>query len=582
LQRLAEWALCAPGVVLGRALRRHWSHAVEGTGFAGTLTLSWSALRNYLDTPIFASLLMKRSGVKNYRAAIRRAVFDGNLESVLDEHFWMSRQSSHAETCKELSEALQVRSVTSLFRALPGVGESHVRCHAALPFTEARVQIRRGDDRPPEEKILRTDELRKAFNSPFWPHVLVTTSVGQEGLDFHVWCDALLHWDLPHNAVDLEQREGRIQRYAGRSIRRAIAAEDLALPTEGSPWQRLGEYAEAHMSDPSGLSPWWILPSATLSRLVFDVPMSEQGARLEQLHQDRLLYRLALGQPDPEDLVARLGQRGEPHSAPPVLLDLSPYFKKQSDETFIYLSEASATYSQVLNFARENARGVLEEAFNSATDLELVRLEQDPNGAEGDNIAVTEDLSTKRILSLLGKYDQYYAKLLQLKSITRTYASNYDDWYSNNKYFESWQTPVYNDLSWYNASNPPNTEIVAHAVLDTNFAYPLWLGLGQSVTKPVLPKYVPPSEVIPVDTAVGVVPTDSASATPITPDTASVDTSETKSYLTGQGSVLASWMVQDTTAKPVYTQDAIKKQLDTAKVVYFRKTFNITGNPQGG
>jgi hypothetical protein len=28
---------------------------------------------------------------------------------------------------------------------------------------------------------LRSDTLRRAFNSPFWPHVLCTTSVGQEG-----------------------------------------------------------------------------------------------------------------------------------------------------------------------------------------------------------------------------------------------------------------------------------------------------------------------------------------------------------------------------------------------------------------
>jgi TolA-binding protein len=255
------------------------------------------------------------------------------------------------------------------------------------------------------------------------------------------------------------------------------------------------------------------------------------------------------------------------------------YFKKQSDENFAYLSEASATYSQVINFARENARSILEEAFNSATDLELVKLEQDPNGAEGDNIAITEDMATKRILSLLGKYDQYYAKLLQLKSITRTYASNYDDWVSNNKYFESWQTPGYNDLSWFNASSPPNTQIVAHAALDTNFSYPLWLGLGQSVVKPELPKYVPPSEVVPVDTLTS---TTVDSAATSNPDTPTVDTSDTKSYLTRTGFLADSWVVQDTSARPVYTQEAIKKQLDTAKVVYFRKTFTIAGNPQGG
>lgn len=258
------------------------------------------------------------------------------------------------------------------------------------------------------------------------------------------------------------------------------------------------------------------------------------------------------------------------------------YFKKQSDEAFIYLSEASATYSQVLGFARENSRSILEEAFNSASDMELVKLEQDPHGAEGDNIAITNDPGTKRILSLLGKYDQYYAKLLQLKSQTRTYASNYDDWFSNNKYSDLWQTPAYNDLSWYNAAAPPNSEIVSHGALDTNFAYPLWLGLGQSVVKPQLPKYVPPSEIVPVDTAMPVT-LDTMGVVPADADTAAVDTNQTQSFINNSRSIAEAWIVQDTSAaKPVYTQEAIKKQLDTAKIVYFRKSFNIGGNPQGG
>ena len=56
------------------------------------------------------------------------------------------------------------------------------------------------------------DVVRGAFNSPFWPFVLASTSVGQEGLDFHWYCHAVVHWNLPSNPVDLEQREGRVHR----------------------------------------------------------------------------------------------------------------------------------------------------------------------------------------------------------------------------------------------------------------------------------------------------------------------------------------------------------------------------------
>jgi len=34
----------------------------------------------------------------------------------------------------------------------------------------------------------RTDTVRTAFNSPFRPFVLASTSLGQEGLDFHPYC----------------------------------------------------------------------------------------------------------------------------------------------------------------------------------------------------------------------------------------------------------------------------------------------------------------------------------------------------------------------------------------------------------
>ena len=41
------------------------------------------------------------------------------------------------------------------------------------------------------------------------PFVLATTSIGQEGLDFHNYCRVIMYWNLPSNPMDLEQREGR-------------------------------------------------------------------------------------------------------------------------------------------------------------------------------------------------------------------------------------------------------------------------------------------------------------------------------------------------------------------------------------
>jgi hypothetical protein len=161
------------------------------------------------------------------------------------------------------------------------------------------------------------DDLRRAFNSPFWPHVLATTSLGQEGLDFHVWCRHLLHWDLSHSPLDLEQREGRIQRFGGLStrtvlakqLREAVLADNTAWK---SPWQTLAEMAEAaSVNDSSGLSPWWGCDSEAIERHIVKLHHSKHVFRFNELSQQRLLYRLALGQPHQQDFIESVSRLPE-------------------------------------------------------------------------------------------------------------------------------------------------------------------------------------------------------------------------------------------------------------------------------
>ena len=73
-----------------------------------------------------------------------------------------------------------------------------------------------------------------------------------------------------------------------------------------------------------------------IERYIFDVPMSEQAQRLQWVQEQRLLYRLVLGQPNQEDLVKALsrqiGQNGldgkELHQA---MLQLSPWFGSHTE-----------------------------------------------------------------------------------------------------------------------------------------------------------------------------------------------------------------------------------------------------------
>jgi hypothetical protein len=157
---------------------------------------------------------------------------------------------------------------------------------------------------------LRGDSLRKAFNSPFWPHVLCTTSVGQEGLDFHLWCRRLVHWDLPLDPVDFEQREGRIARYASLAVRRSLAqdhaGEALAVGSDGSPFLRMLDITRRQPPSRTGLERWWLPADGRPESISFDWKFTIKSVRKETMLKNLLYYRLALGQPDPKAFMTML------------------------------------------------------------------------------------------------------------------------------------------------------------------------------------------------------------------------------------------------------------------------------------
>jgi len=54
--------------------------------------------------------------------------------------------------------------------------------------------------------------LVSAFNMPFFPEVLISSSVLSEGVDLHWECRTIIHHDLDWNPSNLEQRTGRLDR----------------------------------------------------------------------------------------------------------------------------------------------------------------------------------------------------------------------------------------------------------------------------------------------------------------------------------------------------------------------------------
>jgi len=328
---LCDLALAGPGVCALRALRRIGVGLDAGDpNLLSAAARIASGFRSLFNMPETIAML-RGSGEDTYWRLTLQYGIDGNLQSMLDEYVHVLRESlglqEHSPEGQVAGIAECIQSVLSLRTAqirideikMSGDGfaldDFNTRCRFALRFGDIR------DDN--NQALVRADSVRDAFNSPFRPFVLASTSIGQEGLDFHTWCHAVVHWNLPSNPVDLEQREGRVHRYKGHAVRKNVAERygltALSMAHEGGdPWQTLFQIAAQGKSNGlSDLIPYWIFEdgSARVERRIPLLPYSKEVGKLKRLKQGLALYRMVFGQPRQEDLLFSLSQNGNHESA---------------------------------------------------------------------------------------------------------------------------------------------------------------------------------------------------------------------------------------------------------------------------
>jgi len=324
---LAELAMHSPGNIAWRALGR-----LTGEDDSITLQGQWTAaaalangLRSLFNRVESTLLLTQLYPDLAYWQAVLAYARSGNLQAVLDEYLHHVRSSVGDESlddvsllrlAKEAAGALSMRP--SRYIAFDPSGSS-----TGIPLG-SRFALRYGSPRAQTED-LRMPEVRAAFNSPFWPFVLTTTSVGQEGIDFHWWCHSVVHWNTPASPVDFEQREGRVNRFGGHAVRRNIALrhrEDVLASPGSDPWEAAYEAASRVGHGLGDFCPYWIYPGPhAVERHLLPFPLSQDGPRAEALKRDLAHYRLALGQPRQEDFLALLKNTGNPVGQP---VDLTP------------------------------------------------------------------------------------------------------------------------------------------------------------------------------------------------------------------------------------------------------------------
>ena len=165
---------------------------------------------------------------------------------------------------------------------------------------------------------------------------MASTSIGQEGLDFHNYCRRIVHWNLPSNPIDLEQREGRINRFECLAIRQNVADRYGQTTFKKDIWNEMFQQAkDAEKTDGcSDLIPFWGLTEkkdmVRIERIVPMYPFSRDEISYERLIKILSLYRLTLGQARQEELLEYIFQNFEDiEEMKDLFINLSPFYKNQ-------------------------------------------------------------------------------------------------------------------------------------------------------------------------------------------------------------------------------------------------------------
>lgn len=318
---LADFALGAPGVLVLRSLAR--VVGVEHCDLCARNAAAGAAwgFRTMFNRPEISALIRGLDGREPYWRRVLEYNGRGCLQAVLDEYlhyeYGASALQNHDAAIALDMLAGRLKSVMALRTAavradeivIEPVGNSvSVRSHSM----RTHYALRFGDAADAEKGLVRKEGVRDAFNSPFWPFVFASTSVGQEGLDFHPYCHAIVHWNIPGNPVDLEQREGRVHRYKGHAVRRNVAEafghSVLVAGTAADPWAELFDLARAGRPDAAtDIVPYWVYPGpAAIERHMFVLPLSRDADRAARVVRLLAYYRMVVGQNRQEDLLSTL------------------------------------------------------------------------------------------------------------------------------------------------------------------------------------------------------------------------------------------------------------------------------------
>jgi hypothetical protein len=170
----------------------------------------------FIRTPTFLVRFVKLDADLE-RAQWVEAIFDSTDESGLSFRAVLRQFLNFlANRCGELERAACLKALGTIQTG------SHAGAEVHASFSRDEVdEVPSGERARLVANVRRVygnthedtrDRIMLAFNTPFYPEILIASSVMAEGVDLHLNCRHVIHHDLDWNPSALEQRTGRIDR----------------------------------------------------------------------------------------------------------------------------------------------------------------------------------------------------------------------------------------------------------------------------------------------------------------------------------------------------------------------------------
>lgn len=169
--------------------------------------------RRYLRTPSFLARFFQldaEAGIDE--AAVEKAFATGDMADWFRDFFaFLANRCVEEERKRYLEAIATIQTGTITGQDVQSTFSEDERQGAMPERLLPNVRLVNG-----AVKSETRQRLMLTFNSPFFPEVLIASSVMAEGVDLHRFCRYVIHHDLCWNPSTLEQRTGRVDRIGAK------------------------------------------------------------------------------------------------------------------------------------------------------------------------------------------------------------------------------------------------------------------------------------------------------------------------------------------------------------------------------